>query len=1319
MKKLQKIRVRALAFLAAFAVGSVIVPVGAAPAQAAENEYQIYPTPHSVTYGDGSLHLGKADLVVEQGIDSDTETRLDDVLSTQAIPGITWKGKESIPSGSGLSVLVGIKGSHGAVDKHVADLVAQGKINYDTALFDHIDSYLLVALPGGDGGRDEIIVLGKDTDAAFYGLTSLYRIFQQITSSQVRELTIADYADVRNRGFIEGYYGNPWSTQNRIDLMTWGGYYKLNSYFYAPKDDPKHNAKWRELYTDEELQNKIAPLAEAGNKSKTRFIYALHPFMSNPITNGNYDESLAIVKAKFLQVINAGTRQIAILADDAGNQGNALYTRLMKDMTVWVQNLQKETNADGSLKYPGLKDTIVFCPVNYYGNGESWYSDLPATVQVINTGGRVWGKATHSFFQSFKNNSGRPTFMWMNFPCSDNDKDALHMANYENFLGIDVQPGDLEGLVMNPMQQSEPSKQAIFMNADFTWNLWDSLDHADTAWQDSFSYVDHNSPSANKASDALRTLSEHLRRMYGGGVAWEARESAAVKDTLLGVQSTLNAGDLSSAQVAQARKVYTDIQPAVDTFRAHGGTPAMVEQMKPWLDAFDDLIKAATYYFDAYDAYLKGDNDALLNNYQAGNALMASYNNHGFNYVNETQYAKVGKAYLTPTINALANDLKVKAAVALNPDASFRRFITSRTDTPEGKVSNVLDGNEATGVTYKTPNTITEGTYVGILDTKPFDADSVKFVLGAASGKDYFDHGQLQYTTDGTTWQAVPNAAEATTSPVLYENLGLKNIRGLRLIATQDNARDAWLQVKEITVNPESAPIAPQGSVSISDNLAVYRGPLSNASDKDANTILWTKPQLDSATPDYNKIKDMTPVDAAITVTYPEAFDMKRIVFTQADGDKIKEGVIEYSVDGTSNWTSLAEIKNGESLNKTLDTPIKAKAIRIRNTERTAGWWKIAELSASPADVGDTPTPISATVTLSNGLGRYQGSNDAALTDTKTTGGFVWTNASPRKDAWLTVTYSEPIEAGAIMFAQDGGDKITKGEIQVSSDGNDWVKVADISGGKVQNVILPQSRSVKAIRVLNGADSDKWWKIFELSAVAAKDLADKEKLAQAIDLADKKNESDYTVFSWQVLKGALTSAREVFNNVAATQTEVDEATAFLNNAIKGLKDGSGSTPEEPKPEVPVEKSTDFTLLKQTIKSMDMLTPASYTEQSWAVAADALKKAQNVAADEGASQEAVNAALAELRAAVKALVAVESDPADPGTVDPGTTQPDTEQPDTKPQQPNISGGNTAPGEVSGSVRSTPPTGSDIAWAVLASFALLAGGAFLVSRRSWQK
>ena len=34
---------------------------------------------------------------------------------------------------------------------------------------------------------------------------------------------------------------------------------------------------------NEEIETKIKPLAEAGNKSKCRFVFALHPYMYNAI----------------------------------------------------------------------------------------------------------------------------------------------------------------------------------------------------------------------------------------------------------------------------------------------------------------------------------------------------------------------------------------------------------------------------------------------------------------------------------------------------------------------------------------------------------------------------------------------------------------------------------------------------------------------------------------------------------------------------------------------------------------------------------------------------------------------------------------------------------------------------------------------------------------------------------------------------------------------------------------------------------------------------------------------------------------------------
>lgn len=1166
--KLLVVSVLSIALMLVWAIPAHAEPANSEEGQAqAGGSYQIYPTPHKVAYQTGKLSLsGVADLVVEDGIDSDTARRLDDALALQKIVGLP---KEQLSTKANLAVLVGIKGSGGVVDKQVAALKAAGKLDYDPAVFEKTDSYLLAAIPGTEGNPPQILVLGRDTDSAYYGLTTLYQILQQIPSdngkTSLNALTVTDWADVPTRGFIEGYYGNPWSTQNRIDLMEWGGYYKLNAYIYAPKDDPKHNAKWRELYSSEELNNKIAPLAKAGNESKTRFVYALHPFMYNPITSGNYDQGLKIAKAKYRQVIDAGVRQISVLADDAKNQGNDLYIRLLKDLTDWVKQLQKEKTANGELKYPGLKEVIIFCPVNYGGAGEAWYNQLPETVKVINTGGRVWGKADGDFLGRFKNNSGgRATFMWMNFPCSDNDKDALHMGNYENFLGLNVQPGQLEGLVMNPMQQSEPSKQGIFMNADFSWNLWRSLDHADKTWLDSFSYLDNNSPLASDAANALRDLSQHLRRMYGGGATWEGRESAEVKDTLVSFQRALENNQVTKEQITKVRKVYTDIKPAVDTYRSKAKNVAMRSQMEPWLGAFVDLVKTAELYLDAYSAHLDNDKDGLVNKYLAGNAQLSAYNQHGFNYVNETKYAKVGKAYLTPTVAAMARSLKSKVARALDPDAVIYQYVTSRSDTPEGNIASVTDGNDGTGVTYKNPNKITAGTFAGITSDKPFDADRLTFVLGG--GKDFFDRAKLQ-TFDGTNWNDVPGKTGLTGTVVDLKNLNLKQIRGARLIATADNARDAWFVVKEIEVN-RTDKVSPTVTLT---SMQKHSGELSNVTDGNpAGTPLWLKRD-----PYEGEGRDKTPVGAAVTVDYGKVLNLKQVTFAQGPGnDTIDSGILEYSADGT-NWEKLADVNGDKVQTTTLKTPVQAKAIRVRNLQET----------------------------------------------------------------------------------------------------------------------------------------NKWWQVNELSGVDASDMPDKTALNTQISQAEQLKEADYTVFTWQVLTGALQAAKGVQANPTARQDEIDQSANALEMAIKGLKKSGGEVePADPTPEIPTEKPVDKVLLDNTIQAAGALAEKDYSEETWKQLAQNLQKAKDVNSDKNAKQTDVDKALNDLRSAIKALKAADAPitpdkpdtpekPDTPGTPD-NPQQPDKpdnpEKPDNPGTNPAGPGGSSAtPGNKEGSTTGKDKTGNQSA------------------------
>lgn len=75
---------------------------------------------------------------------------------------------------------------------------------------------------------------------------------------------------------FSGFYGRPWTTEQRKDLFQklkkWG----MDSYLYAPKDDYKHRAYWRELYTVEEAEHLTSLIASAKEQGIT-FYYAISP----------------------------------------------------------------------------------------------------------------------------------------------------------------------------------------------------------------------------------------------------------------------------------------------------------------------------------------------------------------------------------------------------------------------------------------------------------------------------------------------------------------------------------------------------------------------------------------------------------------------------------------------------------------------------------------------------------------------------------------------------------------------------------------------------------------------------------------------------------------------------------------------------------------------------------------------------------------------------------------------------------------------------------------------------------------------------------
>lgn len=102
----------------------------------------------------------------------------------------------------------------------------------------------------------DIVILGKDSDAAFYGLATLNLMLEQTTDRQMKISTFEDYSFQKYRGCVEGYYGYPWSVEGTLSWFDFAKRYKMNIFLYGPKTDPYHLGQWDEDYPKPLLRKK-------------------------------------------------------------------------------------------------------------------------------------------------------------------------------------------------------------------------------------------------------------------------------------------------------------------------------------------------------------------------------------------------------------------------------------------------------------------------------------------------------------------------------------------------------------------------------------------------------------------------------------------------------------------------------------------------------------------------------------------------------------------------------------------------------------------------------------------------------------------------------------------------------------------------------------------------------------------------------------------------------------------------------------------------------------------------------------------------------
>lgn len=111
-------------------------------------------------------------------------------------------------------------------------------------------------------------------------------------------------------GVIEGFYGRPWTPAQRDRLLGWMRDWRMNTYLFAPKDDIKHRAIWRETYDEVEVAA-LRRLIDGCRERGIEFVYALAPGLDI-----RYADELPALQDKLRQIAALGVKSFALLFDD-------------------------------------------------------------------------------------------------------------------------------------------------------------------------------------------------------------------------------------------------------------------------------------------------------------------------------------------------------------------------------------------------------------------------------------------------------------------------------------------------------------------------------------------------------------------------------------------------------------------------------------------------------------------------------------------------------------------------------------------------------------------------------------------------------------------------------------------------------------------------------------------------------------------------------------------------------------------------------------------------------------------------------------------
>lgn len=442
--------------------------------------------------------------------------------------------------------------------------------------------------------QEHVAIIGEDLDGIHYGVVTFNSILDQSEKGEIRNCKITDYPEIVYRGYIEGFYGFPWSHEDRMDLMLFGGKQKLNTYIYAPKDDPYHRKSWRDLYPLDKGKE-IAELAEAGHSNNVNFVWTIHPGDSIDLA---LEEDFRSVITKLEQLYRLGVRQFGILFDDLegmpdGTQ-QALFINRVDDEFIKVKGDIRPLITVGTRYCEAWGPSMM----DYF---KPFVETLHKDIEVMWTGAATMSNIAKEQFDAPKRaiGSNKNLSVWWNYPVNDYCDAKMLMGKIEN-LSSDLD--NVSGFFSNPMNQAQASKQALFCIADHNWNT-----HAfdcDQSFSASFRAF---APEVAEALEIFATHSCYVKDSGGVSGDFIFEESWNLKEDIEYVQKGMREG-LDTHEVLDRLWIeFNKMILSVDTICTQCLNEQLVKELKPFLEAVRLMGQAGCYVVEGIKALQKND----------------------------------------------------------------------------------------------------------------------------------------------------------------------------------------------------------------------------------------------------------------------------------------------------------------------------------------------------------------------------------------------------------------------------------------------------------------------------------------------------------------------------------------------------------------------------------------------------------------------------------------------------------------------------------------------------------------------------------------